>query len=216
MKVLVTGSAGFIGTHLCKMLLEDGHDVEGFDIKLGDDVVDCHLPLEFDRVFHLAAQTDARSNDVVQDARNNVLASVRVMQRYGNKVTFASSSAVNYPTTPYAISKKACENYAKLFGCGVVRFCNVYGPGGRSFMDRYKSETVVHANKPGTQIRTYADVYTACEALLLCKPSEFKILQGEDLTVQQIIEDQYWDKKIVWHDPVPNDVIEGRQVYNGL
>lgn len=31
MKVLVTGSAGFIGFHLSKLLLEQGHDVIGFD-----------------------------------------------------------------------------------------------------------------------------------------------------------------------------------------
>ncbi|HEX2556987.1 MAG TPA: NAD(P)-dependent oxidoreductase [Nitrososphaera sp.] len=213
MKALVTGSEGFIGKHLVAMLLEDGHEVEGLDIKFGDDVVECHLPDEFDRVFHLAAQTDARSTDAVLDARNNVVAAVRVMQRYGSKVTFSSSSAVNYPTTPYAVSKKACEDYAKLFGCGVVRFCNVYGPGGRSFIDRYKSEAVVNANKPGTQIRTYASVYDACEALLRCKPGELNILCGEDLTVQQIIDDYYWDKKIVWHEHNKYDVIEGRQVY---
>ncbi|QBA63899.1 NAD-dependent epimerase/dehydratase family protein [Muriicola soli] len=31
MKILVTGAAGFIGFHLCKVLLEKGHDVVGLD-----------------------------------------------------------------------------------------------------------------------------------------------------------------------------------------
>ena len=31
MKILVTGAAGFIGYHLCKSLIEDGHDVVGLD-----------------------------------------------------------------------------------------------------------------------------------------------------------------------------------------
>jgi len=31
MKILVTGAAGFIGYHLCKSLIEDGHDVFGLD-----------------------------------------------------------------------------------------------------------------------------------------------------------------------------------------
>src|SRR5437660_8541744 len=31
MKCLVTGAAGFIGSHLCERLLRDGHDVVGLD-----------------------------------------------------------------------------------------------------------------------------------------------------------------------------------------
>ena len=31
MKILITGSAGFIGYHLCKSLLEDGHHILGID-----------------------------------------------------------------------------------------------------------------------------------------------------------------------------------------
>ena len=30
-KILVTGSSGFIGMHLCKNLLDDGYIVEGID-----------------------------------------------------------------------------------------------------------------------------------------------------------------------------------------
>lgn len=213
MKVLVTGSDGFIGRHLCRILRDDGHEVVGLDLKSGEDVVTCVLPYGIDRVFHLAAQTDARCKDALEDARQNVMAAVRVMQRYGKKVTYSSSSAVNYLTTPYAISKLAGEHYAKLFGCGIVRFCNVYGDGGRSFVDRYKSEKVVQANLPGDQIRTYAHVEEACHALLVCKPGQLNILKGFNLTVRQICDEIYKDKIINWRNPDALDVIEGRQVY---
>ena len=31
MRALVTGAAGFIGSHLCRRLVADGHDVMGLD-----------------------------------------------------------------------------------------------------------------------------------------------------------------------------------------
>lgn len=215
MKALVTGSEGFIGKYLCEILKEDGHEVIELDSKngIGQDVVFCNLPDDVDKVFHLAAQTDARLGDAFIDARNNVLASVRVMQYYGDKVTFSSSCAVNYPNTPYGISKLACEYYAKLFGCGIVRFCNIHGPGGHGFIDLYRDKSFVNANLPGTQIRTYATVDAACNELLVCKPGELRILSGEDLTVKQVIELYYPNKEVFWFAPSKHDVIEGRQVY---
>jgi nucleoside-diphosphate-sugar epimerase len=211
MKVLVTGSKGFIGTHLCKMLEEDGHQVIGLDLKNGHDINDCFLP-EVDRVFHLAAQTDARCDDAEEDARQNITATIRLMSWYRSKVTFASSCAVNFLTSPYGISKLAGEHYARLFGCGIVRFCNIHGPGSNSFMDIYRELDFVNAFLPGEQIRTYAHVSEACEALLYCKPGQLFVLQGEELTVQQIIDTVYKGKKVYWFGPNKYDVIDGRQV----
>jgi nucleoside-diphosphate-sugar epimerase len=82
MKCLVTGAAGFIGSHLCERLLRDGHQVRGLDafipyyprplkesnlaaarahssfrfvpIDLRSDAIDPHLE-EVEVVFHLAA-----------------------------------------------------------------------------------------------------------------------------------------------------------------
>src|SRR5438034_6751814 len=127
MKFVLTGAAGFIGSHLAETLSARGHDVVGldcftdyYDVALkeenarGLDVRRVDLAedeLDFaglDGVFHLAGQPGVRSfGDVFPlYLRRNVLASQRVFEaaaRDGTRVVFASSSSVygaaeRYPT----------------------------------------------------------------------------------------------------------------------
>jgi len=127
MRYVVTGAAGFIGSHLLRRLLELGHDAVGWDsftdyydpaLKEENahglpvervDLVDDELPLEgVDGVFHLAGQPGVRSFGEVFPVyvRENVLASQRVLEAAagsGAKVVLASSSSIygdaeSYPT----------------------------------------------------------------------------------------------------------------------
>ena len=127
MRYVVTGAAGFIGSHLAEALLERGHEVVGLDCftdyydpalkeenARGRDVRRIDLaadPLDFagfDGVFHLAGRPGVRSfGDVFPlYLRDNLLASQRLFEaaaRDGAKVVFASSSSVygaaeRYPT----------------------------------------------------------------------------------------------------------------------
>jgi nucleoside-diphosphate-sugar epimerase len=127
MRYLVTGAAGFIGSHLAEALQGRGHEVVGLDCftdyydpvlkeenARGLDVRRVDLAegeLDFagcDGVFHLAGQPGVRSfgNVFPLYLRRNVLASQRVFEaavRDGVKVVFASSSSIygaaeRYPT----------------------------------------------------------------------------------------------------------------------
>jgi UDP-glucose 4-epimerase len=70
MKILVTGSQGFIGKHLCAKLRDLGHYVTEFDRKLGHDVLrlgDLRLAMPHcELVIHLAALNSATRNFYTQ------------------------------------------------------------------------------------------------------------------------------------------------------
>ena len=127
MRFVVTGAAGFIGSHLANDLVAAGHEIlgldsftdfydprlkeenaRGLDVRRVDLAAD-ELDLDgFDGVFHLAGQPGVRSfGDVFRlYLERNVLASQRVFEaaaRAGVRVVFASSSSVygeaeRYPT----------------------------------------------------------------------------------------------------------------------
>ncbi len=123
MQVVVTGAAGFIGSHLAEALAAAGHEVSGIDCftdyydvelkeenargleALGVSMAPLDLAedeLDFantDVVFHLAGQPGVQSFGGVFATylRRNVLASQRVFEaaaRDGARVVFASSSSV--------------------------------------------------------------------------------------------------------------------------
>ena len=134
MRALVTGSAGFIGSHLTEALLADGHDVlavdcftDYYDVAEKEenagafhvdrlDLAEDPLTLTgIDGVFHLAGQPGVRSFGEAFPlyVRRNVLATQRVFEACaaaGVRVVFASSSSIygdaeRYPTPEDAIPK---------------------------------------------------------------------------------------------------------------
>jgi UDP-glucuronate 4-epimerase len=146
MRFVVTGAAGFIGSHLAEQLLVRGDDVvsidsftDYYDVALKEenardlDVRRVDLAAEdldlsgVDGVFHLAGQPGVRSFGEVFDtyARNNLIASRRVFEaaaRSRVRVVFASSSSIygdaeRYPTSEETIPHPISPYGITKLGC---------------------------------------------------------------------------------------------------
>lgn len=212
MKILVTGSEGFIGKHLVRELVIQGHDVVGMDLQTGQNILVDELP-EVDKVVHLAAQTDAFYKDAFYDASVNILGTIRLLMKYGNKLVFASSSTVNYKHCPYAISKTSADMYCKHYGAAIVRLCNIYGIGGHSAWDVFRDSKEIHIYGDGSQVRTYAPVEAAVDTFVraLFNPGEYFILPGSDMTVKEVAA-MFPHRKITYEPARDLDIADGRQV----
>lgn len=161
MKALVTGSAGFIGSHLAETLVARGDDVTAIDRRkaridgarvVTADLLSAALP-NVDVVFHLAGRPGVRQSwrGLDRYLDDNVLTTRRVLdhaRRTGARVVFASSSSVYgsgrdgemLPISPYGVTKLAVEHLARAYHEAYhvhavgLRYFTVYGPRQRTDM----------------------------------------------------------------------------------
>lgn len=138
----------------------------------------------FDLIIHLAAMTGVRPSlkDPVTYYNVNVMGTLNILEvmkkydienmifassssLYGNnrKVPFSEHDNVDYPISPYAASKKACEllcyTYHHLYNFNIncLRFFTVYGPKQRPDLAIYKFTKALFNDEP---ISLFGDGFT--------------------------------------------------------
>ncbi|MCW9034188.1 MAG: NAD(P)-dependent oxidoreductase [Rhodospirillales bacterium] len=156
MKVLVTGGAGFLGSHVADALSEAGHEVTIFDLvdspyrrpyqkmvtadvtKLEDTI---RAVAGCDAVYHLAAIADINDaiNRPVDTMTVNLMGTVNMLEaaRINKVKRFVFSSSIYVYSDQgsfYKTAKQACEHliqdYQDRFGLDytILRYGSLYGP----------------------------------------------------------------------------------------
>jgi UDP-glucose 4-epimerase len=151
MKVLVTGATGYIGSHVCKLLKEYGHYVDGWDTNIHGEhndiskYVDMFEPVDvtdpfavhgtYDAVVHLAGRSVVPQSlkEPTEYYRVNAMGTSNMLDKVKTpNFIFASTSSAWEMASPYARSKVAAEDIIKekANGYTIFRFFNVSGTDG--------------------------------------------------------------------------------------
>ncbi|AEK20119.1 NAD-dependent epimerase/dehydratase [Methanococcus maripaludis X1] len=143
MKILVTGGAGFIGSHIVDILIENGHDVSILDnLSTGNeknlnskakfikgDILDKNLDLTgFECVIHEAAQINVRTSveNPTLDGNINILGTINILEKIKEynvkKIIFSSSGGAVYGEPEYLpVDEK--HSLKPLSPYGLSKFC---------------------------------------------------------------------------------------------
>jgi len=208
MKILVTGSSGYIGSNFIEHVKRYGHEICPYDLKDGNDIKDGPNLLRHsagcEAIIHLAATASIEACEYNPEEAwaNNAVGTTRVVftaDRRNIPLVFASSSAAVNPISVYGKTKLEGEREVSHIGGISLRLGNVYGGINfekkdtvitRFMKKRQRGEKAVIYGS-GLQTRDFVHVSDVCEALLyaiVAEPKVYEVSTGRPITINHLAE----------------------------
>jgi UDP-glucose 4-epimerase len=191
MKILVTGSEGFVGKHVVNIARDRGHEVVELDKKRTDffalemDILrggfDNYLET-YDAIIHLAAYIDIKESfeDPFKYVANN-LTQLERYRSYKGRFVFASSAAVYGDFSPYGYTKRLGEAMLPKNSIS-LRMFNPFGPGENHTPETHIVPLLINSVledkgitlfQGGKQIRDFIYVEDAALGFVLAAENDF-------------------------------------------
>lgn len=192
MRVLVTGSAGFVGKHTVKALRDRGMSVIEADRKTGQDLTEQWVVRALadeapDFIIHLASSCSTLGSVIrpIETFRDTVITAANVMSIASQTcipVIHTSSVKARDGMTPYGAAKQMTETWvneiSRTFGVPAIinRPGTIYGPGQEGslesgwvawFLRARRENIAITVNGDGLQVRDLLHVHDYVDLLLL-------------------------------------------------
>jgi len=181
-RALITGSEGYIGFNLSRLLMDQNIRIIGYDIENGLDLLDKETLGRYmrraDMCFHLGAYGNVPECERTpyKAIEGNIISTMNVLSLahdYGVKVVFSSSFAVLHPEnrqSVYGLTKALDEKLVAYYDGIICRISNVFGGAGYTM----KKDSVIARLINGTfedrghgdEKRDFIHVEDVCKKLL--------------------------------------------------
>lgn len=202
MKILLTGSRGFIGTQIFKTLTERGYNIDGVD--QGDAVPD----VKYDFILHFGARTLIRNSlsaphEYFMDGLALTMKYLELARNSGATIVYPTSGSVEEATNPYSLSKKQgvewINLYRKLYNVKavVLKLYNIYGESSRKgavylFSKAALEQGEIPVYGGGRQVRDFVHVSDLVKCVMRIvdgqiSPGDYEIGTGVGTSVLDLI-----------------------------
>ncbi|MDR3551210.1 MAG: SDR family oxidoreductase [Candidatus Babeliales bacterium] len=210
--IFLTGSKGFIGSHLLPKLIELGYNVTCAEHNEVPDYRDY-----FNYIIHLAAVTTTSDSFIPELFESNIIYAKQIMD-VPTRIIYASSTSAAELSNPYAYTKRYIEHLGSTRNSTGLRFFNVYGPGNNKGIVKKAIECLKTGQKMqicgGEQIRDFIYIDDVCKSIISALDSKEKIIEvgtGTGISIYEAlatIVDVFGGKlNIDWLDTVKTDMV---------